>query len=53
MSFEKSTEYIESIYNFMEVLFKKAVALNDNKLKQICKLIFNYLIQCCDENRIY
>jgi hypothetical protein len=52
MSFEKSTEYIESIYNFMEVLFKKAVALNDNKLKQICKLIFNYLIQCCDENRI-
>ena len=35
MSFEKSKEYIESIYNFMEVLYRKAVNLNDDKLKNI------------------
>jgi hypothetical protein len=52
MSFEKSTEYIESIYNFMEVLLKKATAKKDNTLLQICRLIFNYLIQCCSENSI-
>lgn len=52
MSFEKSTEYIESIYNFMEVLLKKANAQKDNTLLQICRLIFNYLIQCCFENKI-
>jgi hypothetical protein len=52
MRFEKSTEYIESIYNFMEVLYKKAIKLDDKKLMQICKLIFNYLITCCSENNI-
>jgi hypothetical protein len=52
MSFEKSIEYIESIYNFMEVLYKKAVNLNDKKLIQICKMIFNYLIACCDECKV-
>ena len=52
MSFEKSKEYIESIYNFMEVLYRKAVNLNDDKLKQICKLIFNYLMMCCNESNI-
>jgi len=52
MTFEKSKEYIESIYNFMDVLYKKAVKLNDNKLIQICKLIFNYLIVCCTDNNI-
>lgn len=52
MSFEKSIEYIESIFNFMEVLYKKAVNFNDKKLIQICKMIFNYLIVCCDENKV-
>ena len=52
MGFEKSTEYIESIFNFMEVLHKKAVNLNDTKLIQICKMIFNYLITCCNENKV-
>jgi len=52
MPFEKSKDYIESIFNFMEVLYKKAVNLKDNKLLQICKLIFNYLINCCSENNI-
>ena len=52
MEFEKSIDYIESIFNFMDVLYKKAVKLNDNKLKQICKLIFNYLITCCTETKI-
>jgi hypothetical protein len=52
MGFEKSIEYIESIFNFMEVLYKKAVNLNDKKLIQICKMIFNYLIACCDERKV-
>ena len=52
MEFEKSVEYIESIFNFMEVLYKKAVKLNDKKLIQICKLIFNYLITCCGETNV-
>jgi len=52
MEFKKSIEYIESIYNFMEVLYKKAVKLNDNKLIQICKMIFNYLITCCAESKV-
>ena len=49
MSYEKSTEYIESILNFMDVLYKKAVKLNDAKLIQISKMIFNYVITCCSE----
>jgi hypothetical protein len=52
MGFEKSIEYIESIFNFMDVLYKKAVKLNDNKLIQICKMIFNYLITCCSERKV-
>jgi SepF-like predicted cell division protein (DUF552 family) len=52
MKFEKSKEYIESIFNFMNVLYKKAVKLNDNKLIQICKLIFNYLITSCSESKL-
>ena len=52
MRFEKSIEYIESIFNFMEVLYKKATNLNDKKLIQICKMIFNYLIVCCDERNV-
>ena len=52
MDFEKSIEYIESIFNFMEVLYKKAVNLNDKKLLQICKMIFNYLITCCNERKV-
>jgi len=52
MSFEKSKEYIESIYNFTEVLFSKANKLNDKKLIQICKLIFNYLMNCCLEKNL-
>jgi len=52
MTFEKSIDYIESIFNFMDVLYKKAVKLNDNKLIQICKMIFNYLITCCSESKI-
>ena len=52
MGFEKSIEYIESIFNFMDVLYKKAVNLNDKKLIQICKMIFNYLIACCDECKV-
>ena len=52
MTFEKSKEYIESIYNFMNVLFIKADKLNDNKVLQICRIIFNYLITCCSERKI-
>ena len=52
MTFEKSKEYIESIYNFMNVLYIKADNLKDNKLMQICKLIFNYLITCCSESKL-
>ena len=52
MTFEKSIDYIETIFNFMDVLYKKAVKLNDNKLIQICKMIFNYLITCCSESKI-
>jgi hypothetical protein len=52
MDFEKSIEYIESIFNFMEVLYKKAVNLNDKKLLQICKMIFKYLITCCNERKV-
>jgi len=52
MGYEKSKEYIESIFNFMEVLYKKAVKLSDNKLIQISKLIFNYIITCCTESKI-
>ena len=52
MTFEKSIDYIESIFNFMDVLYKKSVKLNDNKLIQICKMIFNYLITCCSESKI-
>jgi hypothetical protein len=52
MEFEKSIEYIESIFNFMHLLHRKAVKLNDKKLIQICRLIFNYLITCCSERKI-
>lgn len=52
MNSEKSKEYIESIYNFMEVLYKKAVKLGDNKLIQISKLIFNYVVTCCAESKV-
>jgi hypothetical protein len=52
MGFEKSIEYIESIFNFMEVLYKKAINLNDKRLIQICKMIFNYLITCCSESKV-
>jgi hypothetical protein len=52
MTFEKSKDYIESIFNFMEVLYKKALNLKDNKLIQICKMIFNYLINCCSESKL-
>jgi hypothetical protein len=36
----------------MEVLYKKAVKLSDNKLIQISKLIFNYVVTCCRESKI-
>ena len=52
MVFEKSREYLESIYNFLFVLNKKANKLGDNKLKQICRVIFNYLIYCCNSTKI-
>lgn len=52
MGYEKSQIYIESIFNFIEVLYKKAVKLSDNKLIQISKLIFNYIITCCTESKI-
>lgn len=52
MSYEKSKEYIESIFNFMEVLYKKAVKTGDNKLIQISKLIFNYVVTCCSESKV-
>lgn len=52
MNYEKSKEYIESIFNFMEVLYKKALKLSDNKLIQISKLIFNYVVTCCAESKI-
>ena len=53
MNYEKSKEYIESIFNFMDVLHNKAVKLNDNKLIQISKMIFNYVITCCIEAGIF
>lgn len=52
MNYEKSKEYIDSIFNFMEVLYKKAVKLSDNKLIQISKLIFNYVLTCCVEIKV-
>ncbi len=52
MSFNKSLEYIETIYNFMETLLEKAKKLKDNKLMSISKLIFNYLISCCSEKNV-
>jgi len=52
MGFEKSREYIECICNFLDVLNDKANKLKDNKLKNICKLIINYLVSCCRENNI-
>jgi hypothetical protein len=36
----------------MEVLYKKALKLSDNKLIQISKLIFNYVVTCCRESKI-
>jgi hypothetical protein len=36
----------------MEVLYKKAVKLSDNKLIQISKLIFNYVLTCCVEIKV-
>ena len=52
MPYEKSKEYIESILNFMEALYKKAVNTNDTKLIHISKLIFNYVITCCVEIKV-
>jgi hypothetical protein len=52
MSFEKSKDYLESIYNFLFVLNEKANKLSDNKLKQICKLILNYLINSCNDSKL-
>lgn len=52
MTHEKSKDYVESIFNFMDSLYHKSIKLNDAKLMQICKLIYNYLIQCCFETKI-
>ena len=52
MAYEKSKDYVESIFNFMDSLYHKSIKLNDAKLMQICKLIYNYLIQCCFESKI-
>ena len=52
MEYEKSKEYIESIYNFVYVLKKKATNLNDTRLINISKLIFNYVITCCVEIKV-
>jgi hypothetical protein len=52
MTYIKSKEYIETVYNFLEVLYKKAKNLQDEKLIHICKLIFNYLISCCAELKV-
>jgi hypothetical protein len=38
-------EYIECIYNFYEVLFNKAVYMNDTKLRQISYLIKYYVLE--------
>ena len=52
MGYEKSKDYVESIFNFMDSLYHKSIKLNDAKLMQISKLIYNYLIQCCFETKI-
>jgi hypothetical protein len=52
MAFEKSKDYIESIYNFLVVLNSKSIKLNDKTLQNICKLIFTYLLRCCKENEV-
>jgi hypothetical protein len=52
MGHEKSQIYIESIFNFFEAIYNKAIKLNDNKLLQISKLLFNYISYCCSENKI-
>jgi len=44
MSYEKSREYIESIFNVCNILFSKAKENNDRKLFFITKLISNYLL---------
>ena len=50
--FEKSIEYVESIFNFVDVLHKKSLTMNNNTLMNICKLIFKYLMDCCMEKNI-
>ena len=49
MSFVKTRDYIESIFNICNMLHCKAKANNDRKLFFITKLISNYLLMCTVE----
>lgn len=52
MPFEKSIEYIESIFNVCNILFNKAKETNDRKLFFISKLVGNYLMSISMEKNI-
>ena len=52
MQFEKSVEYIESIFNVCNILFNKAKETNDRKLFFISKLVGNYLMKISMENNV-
>lgn len=52
MPFEKSIEYVESIFNVCNILFNKAKESNDRKLFFISKLVGNYLMMISMEKNM-
>jgi hypothetical protein len=52
MTYEKSRDYIESIFNVCNILFNKAKENNDRKLFFITKLISNYLLSITVEKDV-
>lgn len=52
MPYEKTRDYIESIFNICNILFSKAKEKNDRKLFFITKLISNYLLSITVEKNI-
>lgn len=52
MPYEKSRDYIESVFNVCNILFSKAKNNNDRKLFFITKLISNYLLSITVEKDV-
>jgi hypothetical protein len=52
MYYEKSREYIESIFNVCNILFNKSKQNQDRKLFFITKLISNYLLSITMEKGV-